>query len=80
MTTNKHVVSDKKICPKCGKDNHCAIENQKNQDRCWCTNIHVSTLFIMHLSELYPNQGCFCQTCLEKEMMHYNLSKIDSSK
>jgi hypothetical protein len=80
MNTNNQNKLDHKYCPKCGLKNHCAVENQKDLNQCWCMKIHVSNDFQSHLSKVYKNQGCLCQSCLEEEMINYKSSNIKMSK
>jgi hypothetical protein len=69
-----------KLCPKCGKENHCAIENQKNHHTCWCMKIKVKDSVKSLISEKYKNQGCLCQTCLEDEIKNNNSFINEKSK
>jgi hypothetical protein len=66
-----------KMCPKCGNENHCALENGENPIDCWCMKIIISKAIIIHIEKKYSNQPCLCKPCLEEEIIEYQ--KKDAS-
>ncbi|WP_419465876.1 cysteine-rich CWC family protein [Bacillus spongiae] len=49
-------------CPLCNKDNHCAINEGKKAETCWCMKVSISKELLQSIG--HRNQ-CICYECLE---------------
>ena len=52
---------DVKLCPFCGKDNHCQA---KTGNPCWCFEIKVPGELLALLPEFLQGRACVCQSCV----------------
>lgn len=52
-----------KLCPICGQNNACNVEDAKN---CWCMNLTIP----QSLLDLVPkeHQSCICADCVQNYM------------
>ncbi len=57
---------DKKICPICGKKNHCGQEHGAPEGNCWCRYIRIPQELIELVSEDLKGKSCICRDCINE--------------
>ena len=57
---------NKKLCPLCGKPNHCGYEAGSDHFSCWCTTIDVPKELREQIPEELRGKACICRDCITK--------------
>lgn len=65
---------DPKICPLCGKPNHCAYQAGRPHTDCWCVTTSVPKELLQQIPADKRRKACVCQACVnefnEQKMTH----------
>lgn len=56
--------ADKRICPICGKENHCGQELGLLEGSCWCHHIKVPKELIAQVPDHLKGRACICRDCI----------------
>lgn len=64
-----HPRIDPSCCPLCGRDNRCAMEQERStglpQGPCWCVTETFDPGLLDRLPEAARGQACICDACLQ---------------
>lgn len=56
--------ANKRICPICGKENHCGQEQGLPEGACWCRHIEIPKELIALVPDDLKGKACICQDCI----------------
>ncbi len=60
---------DQRLCPLCGRNNHCALANGETGASCWCMDVTLKATALSALPDGERGVRCICPNCgLDKEV------------